>query len=373
MQSISVYGVVGGLYVSPKNDALKHPRACGKWCANLSTDTSVLRRFVTYAVKLDKYLKSGGALWAEHHKPAGGFQQFKGAAGHIVTADYNTGEVGNYTVRRALELAGENCPMCKEDHSGTANQTTSAQTASVPMSVTNNNSKEDEAMKKYAAVEIKNDNLTYLGLFDTLAGAKDRAAGIAGAPVKLALTPVAFTGGIVLAGAHSELLKRYDRGDYKDVSAVADNPPIEVQETPIEVQEPAAPAPAPAAAPAAVTRVINSGEGLNVKDRAALIAPAISDAMYAATPPVFLKLSHYTATNKLHISVTGSALTLVVIDATGVVCNIAGAPVVTVSDDVVAATTKLLKAMRPINKAVNAGAVTLTPAGMVAKNELVAA
>ncbi|MFW0183787.1 hypothetical protein ACN082_09850 [Rothia sp. CCM 9417] len=108
---------------------------------------------------------------------------------------------------------------------------------------------------------------------------------------------------------------------------------------------------------------IETGAGLNVKNRATLIAPALKEAQALAPHPVFIKFSHYTAKNRLHVAVEGDTLTPVVIEDSGVVCEISGVEPVKVGDDMAQAVVKLLKKMRPINKAVNGGLATLTPSG----------
>lgn len=228
---------------------------------------------------------------------------------------------------------------------------------------TNTPQKENAPVKKYTAVTIKNNAITYHGLFSTLAEAKDVATRFAGVPVKRAGDAYPYEGGVMVAGAHDVILKRHKAGAYTSVSTVEETKSIEDSGT-IEAPAPAA-EPSPTVEPGGIITTIHTGEGLNIKDRAALMTPAVQVAINAAVHPVFLKFSHYTATNRLHVAVTPDTLTPVVIDAQGIACTIDGVEPVTIGEDLTAAIARLLRVMRPLNKLVNARAANLTPAGSV--------
>lgn len=145
--------------------------------------------------------------------------------------------------------------------------------------------------------------------------------------------------------------------------------PVEVEEV-AEVEEPAEDSPAVEEAPAPAStgvRVIETGEGLGAAERAGLIAPALAEAAASGVLPVFVKFSHYTEANRLHIAVGADYLLPVVIDEGGLVSQIEGVTAIQIEGgDFEKAALVLLKRVRAISKAVNRGEAVLAPAGVVA-------
>lgn len=352
---IYVYGVAAGLYVTPvDNGAGRPPKAVNKFLTPIEITPGNLKKYANYAHKVHKYLANGGKAYAEHWDINGKMQGFKGAPANVYAVKYEDG-ASQYELVQASTLAGDQCPVCGAPHESVA------RTASTEPTTTK---KEDTPMKKYTAVTIKNNNITYHGLFSTLAEAKNAATRIAGVPVKRAGDAYPYEGGVMVAGAHDVILKRHKGGAYAEVSTVEETRSVEVS-TPIEAPAPAVD-PSPAVEPGGIITTIHTGEGLNIKDRAALMTPAVQVAINAAVHPVFLKFSHYTATNRLHVAVNLDTLTPVVIDTQGIVCTIDGVEPLAIGDDLTAAIARLLRVMRPLNKLVNARAAQLTPAGSVA-------
>lgn len=148
-------------------------------------------------------------------------------------------------------------------------------------------------------------------------------------------------------------------------------PVVEVAE---KVEEPA-PAQVEEAPASTGVRIIETGEGLGAAARAELIAPALAEAAASGVLPVFVKFSHYTEANRLHIAVGADYLLPVVIDEGGLASQIEGVTAVQVEgNDFEKAALVLLKRVRAISKAVNRGEAVLSPAGVVAAAaELVAA
>lgn len=157
----------------------------------------------------------------------------------------------------------------------------------------------------------------------------------------------------------------------EEAEKVEEPAPVEVEEV-AEVEEPAEDSPAPASTG---VRIIETGEGLGAAARAELMAPALAEAAASGVLPVFVKFSHYTEANRLHIAVGADYLLPVVIDEGGLVSQIEGVTAIQVEDgDFEKAALVLLKRVRAISKAVNRGEAVLAPAGVVAAApELVAA
>lgn len=365
---IFIYGVTSGLHATPvDNGAGRPPKSVNKFLTPIEITPGNLKKYANYAHKVHKYLENGGKAYAEHWDINGSLQGFEGAPANVYAVKYEGG-AAQYELVQASTLAGEQCPACGDTHEA------SPRTVSAEPTTTK---KEDTPMKKYTAATISNNTITHHGAFSTLAEAKDAATRIAGVPVKRAGDAYPYEGGVMVVGAHDVIVKRHGAGAYASVSAVAENgQSIEVSEH-IEVSEsieaPATieePAPnvehSPTTEPGGIITTIHTGEGLNIKDRAALMTPAVQVAINAAVHPVFLKFSHYTATNRLHVAVTADTLTPVVIDAQGIVCTIDGVEPVNVGENLTAAVARLLRVMRLLNKLVNARAAQLTPVGSVA-------
>lgn len=355
---IYIYGVAAGLHVTPvDNGAGRPPKSVNKFLTPIEITPGNLKKYANYAHKVHKYLENGGKAYAEHWDINGEMQGFKGAPANVYAVKYEDG-ASQYELVQASTLAGDQCPVCGAPHESVARPVSAEPTTNTTTK------KEDTPMKKYTATTISNNAITYHGLFSTLAEAKDAATRIAGVPVKRAGDAYPYEGGVMVAGAHDVILKRHKAGAYAEVSTVEETNSIEVSGT-IEAPAPAV-EPSPTVEPGGIITTIHTGEGLNVKDRAAIMTPAVQVASNAAVHPAFLKFSHYTATNRLHVAVNAGTLTPVVIDAQGIVCTIDGVEPVTIGDDLTAAIARLLRVMRPLNKLVNARAAQLTPAGSVA-------